>query len=173
MTSQYVPAGRPVWKVRASGAPPSLKATYAAEPRPNAIWSDPFVHQSVTAAPAATFRRPTMFSVVRARCSHCQPLPQLTGDVVPSDADGGPASGSVKVKLDITWGTPYGQAIMNASASAYRLPSRYGSVARPLRWVSWLSMNATASPDGSRIELAMLFRFARLPFLNAAPTTSP
>src|SRR4051794_27183606 len=114
-----------------------------------------------------------MLAVVGRRCSHCQPLPQLTAVVVPLPVAGGPASGLLNAKDDMTWGTPYGQAIMNASASAYGDPSRYVSLARPLRWVSWLSMNATASAELSRIDPARLVRLARLPSLNAAPTTSP
>jgi hypothetical protein len=117
-TSQYVPAASPVWNVRVSAPPLRLNATYAAEPRPNAIWSPPLLHQFVTPVPAAALRNATRFAVVRVRCSHCQPFPQLTWVVVPSAAAGGPASGSLNVKLDITCGTPYGQASMNASASA-------------------------------------------------------
>jgi hypothetical protein len=95
-----------------------LKAAKAALPRPNAIWLEPLDHQLVTPAPAAALRSPTMLAVVRQRCSQAQPEPQLTALVVPLLEAGGPTSELLKVKLDMTCGTPYGKAIKKASASA-------------------------------------------------------
>ena len=59
-----------------------------------------------------------MLAVVRQRCSQAQPELQFTALVVPLLEAGGPASELLKVKLDITCGTPYGKAIMKASARA-------------------------------------------------------
>src|SRR4051812_18942236 len=104
--SQYVPAGKAVWKVRLSVPPSRLKIAYAAPPRPKAIWSPPFDHQLLNAVPYAALWKPTMFAVVRHRCSQAQPDEQFTAVVVPFDDAGGPASVLLNVKLDITDGVP-------------------------------------------------------------------
>ena len=62
----------------------------------------------VTPVPFTWLWKPTRFSVVRQRCSHSQPDPQVTALVTPPEPDGGPASALLKVKLDITDGVPKG-----------------------------------------------------------------
>src|SRR5262249_6437727 len=105
-TSQEVPAGSAVANPRTSVPPSLLITTTPAAPRLNAIWLLPSDHQLATAVPATALWKPTMFATARCRCSHCQPLPQLTAFTMPLVADGGPWSLSEKVKLDMMFGVP-------------------------------------------------------------------
>src|SRR5262245_43523705 len=85
MTSQYLPAGRPVWiqpfpsgpNVRGSlPDPPSIR-TNPNDPRPKAIRRLPSLHQFATRSQLAltALRNPTIFAIGRHRCSHIQGEP--------------------------------------------------------------------------------------------------
>jgi len=62
----------------------------------------------VSPVPATALWKPTRLAVVRTRCSHTQPEPQLTAVVVPFPVAGGPWSAELKLKPDMTDGVPNG-----------------------------------------------------------------
>lgn len=73
VTSQYVPAGRRVWKVFVR-VEPALKAAKPRSPRLNAIWLEPLVHQPLTSVPRVVLRKPTISAMRWSRCWQVQPL---------------------------------------------------------------------------------------------------